>query len=75
MLWLKNNVSLWYTVVEKWKCTFSQRYNNLLKNVDEKKTYFDEFPPIKGAQGFMLVSIDNFILLKYIPSRYILNVL
>lgn len=52
--------------------TFSHRYSNLL---DEKKTYFDEFPPIKGSQGFMLVSIDNLIILKYIPSRYILNVL
>jgi len=45
--------------MEKWKLTFSQRYNDLIKNTDEKKTYFDDFLPIKGAQGFMLVSIDN----------------
>jgi len=65
----------WGTVVEKWKCTFSQRYNNLLKHFKEKKTYFNEFSPIKGAQGFVLISINNLIILKYIPSRYILNVL
>ncbi|KAE9528518.1 hypothetical protein AGLY_012089 [Aphis glycines] len=67
LLWLKNNVSPWDTVVEKWKCTFSQRYNNLLKNVDEKKTYFDEldFNELFPNKEFMyLTSNDTTATLK-----------
>ncbi|XP_025201441.1 uncharacterized protein LOC112598971, partial [Melanaphis sacchari] len=50
LLWLKNNINPWDTVITKWKCTFSYRYNNLIKNVNDYHTLMNEIknPSIPG---------------------------
>lgn len=56
IIWLTNNYEPMSIVLEKWTKTSAYRYQKLIQN-NEELSYFQNYPAIRGATGYQLVSL------------------